>query len=1593
MKAPTLLLALGLMLPSVTASPTDLYQHQRQEAKNPVVLHVFPEPGGIQGWISGTEDLEGDMVHLKNGSTTTELPIGPGNRFRWRTDSDEEHTIRLSWQDQEYHTTIPAASPGQPVAFFVVDRSVYRPETRLQFAAYLRQMNDDGTYQPLERNQVEVLIRSVSKKITVAKLTAEPDEFGRITGSYTFSAADPLDDYTIGVKDAGGTGHVKLAEFRKAKVRLDIGSEREGNTLKLTFQARDFLNKAVPASRVRFTANVRKQPAKPFDLWGLDPEQFHANHDKGAPWKIPTDEQWAMQRAGIPRPGGHGNGEIAHSFSMELEITEDEAVHELHLDPSWLSGHVLEIDGTLIDANNREQHASRTIALSEPSEERLELEVPNLEITAGQPMTIKASTSADQNVSFVLLRLETSSPKPLPITYQNPFRSSRFPRHWNHAHPNILSSSISIIPSWRQSLTVPQGSFEVITREYVSSLPSRALGGGNHESTLMLARPGAYIIQATSHDDAGRPLQCERTLVVHATDKENHVSLLLDDNRIERGRPLKGELHCAYDGARVLLTVRDGRGLQALHTITCGKGATPFEIPLPEALTVGCEIAARYTDDGTFTYRDTRPFYVEPEEQALGITTTVPGTAEPGDEVEIGISVNRREPVDLVVSVYDQSLLGIGPDRPVDARSLFHADLRVHEDATDRALEEYLGGLTPASVKAVIEPMLQDKEVTGSPLGEPLRLLHSRLSGKNLTSDSVRTLLAWRGAPVQPGVGYHGYWHINLTDEEMQQPIAPLLKRTSSNGTYKLNIGMSGQYMGLWVTYSANGTETVMVGDPLIHGNRHGSPYFWGAFDGAGGAFNNQIFFGGGLRSSGFATRADAAFSMSANSMHSLSGQAMISHMPVLAVPPPGGGPAQAVTVRRDFSDSAFFDAAVRTDDQGKARVRFKLPDSLTNWRVVVTAVTPDFHIARHTDSFKTFKPVMVWPMLSQSFTSGDRSHVFATVHNHTEKEQRFTVSAAVENGRLHGDQEQVVTVAAKSNAAVYFDFEAGKPGFTEILMTARCPDGQDASLKRLPVFPCTAEQLITRSGFVDGSASFEIPADIDLSQARLEVTVVPSMAGDMLDSLEYLVGYPHGCVEQTMSRFLPVIKVAQILERFEVEDEQLQKMVPKYASAGIKRLLELQQQDGGWGWNGSSGTHEMMTPYALLGLVEAQKAGFEIPSETAIPRGMERLKNFINGMGDSQSSDRIYCMWVYQHHDKLDGSWWHWLENITNQALGTGADRSKLLSDYAAAMAMEMAVRSDRSRLADKLERLLVHRAKHSGSQTYWTSANFSRWGNDRFEITAAVLKAFAAHNPNHPVVPMTLSFFASTKRGNRWNSTKDTAMILFAMCDYLSTQDAADNGPATTGVVVNDQLRELELPDWKPATLTIKGDELKAGGNQLLFAGGDPKHLYRMVFRYWRDGGEVTPTSEGAHVTRTFHQVDSSGKVLKELKSGDQVPRGAYIRSTIRCRRDHGVFNYTLATNPKPSCAEYTTLGEQPDPHVPYVLKENKAGGTNWHYESASNSLHTTSDYRVELDGEFLIPPAHVELMYDTEVRGHSGSFRLLVGEAGEKDEATDS
>ena len=82
-----------------------------------------------------------------------------------------------------------------------------------------------------------------------------------------------------------------------------------------------------------------------------------------------------------------------------------------------------------------------------------------------------------------------------------------------------------------------------------------------------------------------------------------------------------------------------------------------------------------------------------------------------------------------------------------------------------------------------------------------------------------------------------------------------------------------------------------------------------------------------------------------------------------------------------------------------------------------------------------------------------------------------------------------------------------------------------------------------------------------------LHLELSRSIAGTLLEGLEYLTGFPYGCVEQTMSRALPNAVVGRALNQLGVTDPTLQAGLPPKINASVQRLYGYQHNDGGWGW------------------------------------------------------------------------------------------------------------------------------------------------------------------------------------------------------------------------------------------------------------------------------------------------------------------------------------------------------------------------------------------------------------------------------------------
>src|SRR5262245_45841080 len=1077
-----------------------------EPAKNPVRLCLQDDGRKVLGWLSGTIDYEGLPVRVLQGDKSiARIQIEKGNTFNWQYKLDKPTPVTfqalLGWKQtlRDTITVAPAVGEKDQSVFFVVDRTAYRPTQSLHFAGFLRRLNAAGDFDPIPNAEVDVHLVSQQKQTKAFQMKLTSDEHGKITGSYVFSDADALDNYTLQIPGYKGSAKLLLGEYCKSKIRLKISGDVTDEKLDLKFQTVDFLDKPVAASKLSFTVQVVEK-TKAEKQYPLKAEDFAYFTPLGAYSfdldDLPEEDRLLWIADSVP-PRGVGNLQaVVAQFQHDLALAGAEpGKHTIDLKKEWKTGNfVVQVQGVVTDANGREQRATHTISLKcDKALPKQKLEVAKEIFVTGEKilarLTTEDSKAPDGATSLVVMKLSPAPPGGYVdygyyglADYNYSGRGGyygRYPRQrWN------------AIPKEEQA-----------KRTLVTALPLK-----DDAATIKLTEPGAYKLVAVTHHDDGRTTQCEAGLVVKNSDDLTPFALRLDKDEYAAGDRIGGTIFSRYAGARVLVTLRDSSGIRFARPYSLNaKGIARIDEPIPAGIKYACTIDLHYLDEKNVNNVLGRMVRVTPTDRMLQVTAKVKEEVKPGEVVRIDLQADRKEEVDLVVSVYDQSLLGINPDKAVDVRNFYLADERVRMMQAKDLLRRKLGDVTLETVLKRADEILKGDPNPNDPPAQNLKAAVDLVrNSKYLYSPQLITLLRLAGVEVMANpvwYAYHGNSWYYQTQDLLKKPLRDIVEHKHSD--YYLVFGLAGDALMMHEMHPSWANINPMH----YYGRYSGRLMYENTFNQFAGYARSAGPGGFGGRGGG---RGDAHWSVTGNSSNSFvpEGQGFISHMPVVASAPLIGADADQghISVRRDFSDSAFWNAAVRTDSEGKARVEFKVPDSLTNWQVVVTAVSRKMHVGQARTQFRTFKPIMVWPMLPRTFVEGDRVEVFAAVHNRTESGQNIRVRLKVENGEILTPSEKTVWVDAKASVNVYWNFVARLPGFTQLLMSVDCPEGSDASLKRLPVLRAAAEQVITKSGQVRDGTTFTIPDDVDLRSARLEISFAPSLAADMADTLNFLV-------------------------------------------------------------------------------------------------------------------------------------------------------------------------------------------------------------------------------------------------------------------------------------------------------------------------------------------------------------------------------------------------------------------------------------------------------------------------------------------------------
>ncbi|MEQ1933301.1 MAG: alpha-2-macroglobulin family protein, partial [Fimbriimonadaceae bacterium] len=315
-----------------------------------------------------------------------------------------------------------------------------------------------------------------------------------------------------------------------------------------------------------------------------------------------------------------------------------------------------------------------------------------------------------------------------------------------------------------------------------------------------------------------------------------------------------------------------------------------------------------------------------------------------------------------------------------------------------------------------------------------------------------------------------------------------------------------------------------------------------------------------------------------------------------------------SIQVRRIFKDTAFWAPSVYTDGTGQATLTMKLPDNLTTWRATVRGITNRSEAGQNTAKIVAAKDLMVRVEGPTFFVAGDKQTNNAVVTNSTDKDATVKLQFEPKNIALTGDSQRSVEVKAGGTASVQVELTASQTGDANLVAKAWIDGGaNDGVEQHFEIRPAGVLSQETVTGNTVDQATFQLNFDplADKNHGRVKITLAPTIGASVLQSLDDLIDFPYGCVEQTMSRFLPAIVAVQASKELGLPPLERAAELPAIVSDSLVRLSNMQHSDGGWGWWKEDETDAHMTAYVIEGLLRAKAYGYQVP-DSMLTRGIE---------------------------------------------------------------------------------------------------------------------------------------------------------------------------------------------------------------------------------------------------------------------------------------------------------------------------------------------------------------------------------------------------
>ncbi|MBR7117980.1 MAG: alpha-2-macroglobulin family protein [Helicobacteraceae bacterium] len=654
------------------------------------------------------------------------------------------------------------------------------------------------------------------------------------------------------------------------------------------------------------------------------------------------------------------------------------------------------------------------------------------------------------------------------------------------------------------------------------------------------------------------------------------------------------------------------------------------------------------------------------------------------------------------------------------------------------------------------------------------------------------------------------------------------------------------------------------------------------------------------------------------------------------------------------FKPVAFFVKPVQSDKQGKADFEFKLPSYLGSLRAMVVAIDEN-NFGSVDKNIRVNAPVVMLPTIPRSLKINDYFKIPVEIMPIKDGVKNATISIE-SNGIITFDKKSYdLSFEDKKSKIVFFEGRVREElGIEDIVITLKSGDfsmldSTNIDIKAPNPYTTIIDNFIIDNDNkivrIDTPSSFVNKSNI----GKITISNTPILSID--HRLLWLIRYPYGCIEQTTSSIFPQLFIDKLSSADFIDKQTMIDNI----NAGIAKIALFQTSDGGFSyWKGQGNSNFWGSNYASHFLFMAKKQGFAV-SDDMLNRVLNyQIKNARNKYND------MYPLYLLALSDNTQ-------LGIMNEIYENNLNSLSIVNKWLLAASYKLAGFDD---IATKISLNLS--TKPNDSSNYY---DYSYGSSLRSK--AMILQAYKIIN--NEIHKDLYNDIKNALESDEWLSTQTISYALLVLADI---KEDAKNSNIEGTITINNKKQSFNT-DSSNIVFSLNDGVAKVESNKNLFI----NYIWEGIIA--NNAGDNI--SKKLKLKREFVEIDNYGNEIqidpRNLKSSNSF----YIKLTLE-KLDSSNKNYleniALVQN-LPSGWEIENTRLNNDPLLDKVAKANSTitytdirdDKIMWFFNLYNKPQVVYVKINAVTPGNYTLPSAYAEAMYDGSYQASSDSFRVNV------------